>query len=284
MLHRPARILFLLAGTLLAFASAHAAGPIAPSNNTHTLLQEAVNGSWRSAKNKARDQFRHPVKTLEFFGIRPDMTVIELSPASGWYTEILAPFLYAHGHLIEAAAPLHSKSKFMAKMARGYHAKLKADPAVYGHIEKIIPFAPPEHINLGPDDSADMVLTFRNLHDWLNNSPETLDSVFRAIYKVLKPGGVLGIVSHRAKPFENARVSAKKLHRMPEDYVINLGLRTGFRLAGISEVNANPKDPENINVHSLPPDLDWGDTPAQKKARKKIGESDRMTLRFVKPR
>lgn len=283
MLHRTARILCLLGGILMAFATAHAAGPISPSNNTHTLLQEAVNGSWRSAANKARDQYRHPVETLEFFGIRPDMTVIELSPAGGWYTEILAPFLYAHGHLIEAAAPANSKSKFMRRMATAYEARLKADPAVFGHIEKVIPFAPPEHVDLGPNDSADMVLTFRNLHDWLNNSPETLAKVFKSAYNVLKPGGVFGIVSHRAKPFAKAVVSAKKLHRMPEDYVIELALKTGFHLTGVSEINANPKDPENINVHSMPPDLDRGDTAAQKKEYKKLGESDRMTLRFVKP-
>ncbi|MGH8112598.1 MAG: class I SAM-dependent methyltransferase [Rhodanobacteraceae bacterium] len=274
-----------LTGALVFAASAAAAsaGPIAASGDTATLLQEAVAGSWRSAAHKARDQYRHPVKTLEFFGIKPNMTVIELSPAGGWYTEILAPFLYAHGHLIEAAAPLDSKSKFMAKMARGYHTKLQADPAVYGHIEKVIPFAPPAHVDLGPDNSADMVLTFRNLHDWLNNSPETLAKVFKSAYAVLKPGGVFGVVSHRAKPFAIAAVSAKKLHRMPEDYVIELALKTGFRLTGTSEVNANPKDPENINVHSMPPDLDWGDTPAQKIEYKKLGESDRMTLRFVKP-
>ncbi len=273
----------LLAAASVATAAPASTGPIKATGNVQQMLQEAVQGSWRSPDHKARDKYRHPVKTLEFFGIKPDMTVIELSPAGGWYTEILAPFLYAHGHLIEAAAPLDSNSKFMAKMARGFHDKLKSDPAVYGHIEKVIPFAPPTRVDLGPPGSADMVLTFRNTHDWLNHSPETLAGVFKAAYAVLKPGGVFGVVEHRAKPFADAVVSAKKLHRLPEDYLINLGLRTGFRLAGTSEVNANPKDPEDINVHSLLPDLDWGDTPAQKKQYAKIGESDRMTLKFVKP-
>lgn len=284
MLHRPAPFLCLLAGSLLALTAAHAADPIAPSSNTHTLLQEAVNGSWRSAANKARDKYRHPVETLEFFGIKPDMTVIELSPGGGWYTEILAPFLYAHGHLIEATAPADSKSKFMQQMAKSFEAKLKADPAVYGHVEKLIPFAPPEQVNLGPNDSADMVLTFRNTHDWLNNSPATLAAVFKAAYNVLKPGGVFGVTEHRAKPFENAIQSSKELHRITEDYMIETGLKAGFILAGVSEINANPKDPENINVHHLPPDLVGAKTPEERAKMEAIGESDRMTMKFVKPR
>ncbi len=282
MFHRTYAFFSLFAGALL-IASGASAGPIASSNDTSTLLKEAVNGSWRSAAHKARDQYRHPVETLEFFGIKPDMTVIELSPGGGWYTEILAPFLYEHGHLIEASAPMDSHSKFMQRMAKAFDAKLKADHAVYGHIEKVIPFAPPEQVNLGPDNSADMVLTFRNAHDWLNHSPETLDAVFKAAYSVLKPGCVFGITEHRAKPFANAVESSKALHRIPEDYMIETALKAGFRLAGVSEINANPKDPEDINVHHLPPDFGMGDTAAQKKEYQKIGESDRMTLKFVKP-
>lgn len=285
----------MLAGSLKAFGgfalvaalsvsgtawAAAGAGPIQPGD-TATMLQESVAGSWRSAVNRARDQYRHPVQTLEFFGIKPDMTVIELAPGGGWYTEILAPFLYADGHLIEAAPPVDSKSKFMAKMAGAYAAKLKSDPAVYGHIEKMVPFAPPAQVHLGPANSADMVLTFRNTHDWLNNSPATLARVFKAAFDVLKPGGVFGVTEHRAKPFANAVESAKALHRLPEDYLIELGLKTGFRLAGVSGINRNPKDPEDINVHRLPPDLAG---PESEHARMKaIGESDRMTLKFVKP-
>ncbi|WHZ18992.1 MAG: hypothetical protein OJF55_001141 [Rhodanobacteraceae bacterium] len=272
----------LVAALALAGAgfAAESAGPIA-QGDTATMLQASVAGSWRSAANKARDQYRHPVQTLEFFGIKPDMTVIELDPGGGWYTEILAPFLYAHGHLIEASAPMDSKSKFMAKMANAYEAKLKADPAVYGHIEKMVPFAPPAQVNLGPDNSADMVLTFRNTHDWMNNNPETLAKVFKAAFDVLKPGGVFGVTEHRAKPFANAVESAKALHRLPEDYLIEAGLKAGFRLAGVSEINANPKDPEDVNVHRLPPDLAGPDSEHAK--MKAIGESDRMTLKFVKP-
>ena len=241
----------------------------AVSANTTALLRKAVDGSWRSAANKARDRYRHPIPTLEFFGIRPTMTVVELAPGGGWFTEILAPFLYDHGRLIEAGGnPTLEK-------------KIKADPAVFGHIVKVLPFSPPREVALGPNDSADMVLTFRNAHDWLNRSPAALAAVFRSACEVLKPGGVFGVTEHRAKPFADAVQSSKALHRIPEDYLIELGLKTGFRLTGVSEINANPKDPEDINVHRLPPDLVG---PKSEHARMRaIGESDRMTLRFTKP-
>ncbi|MGH8298325.1 MAG: class I SAM-dependent methyltransferase [Steroidobacteraceae bacterium] len=252
----------------------------APAGETDALLQHAIAGSWRSPANKARDRYRHPLATLEFFGLRPDMTVIELSPGGGWYTEILAPVLHDQGHLIEAAPPLDARNPFMHRMAAGFENKLKADPAVYGNV-RTIPFAPPSQVKLGPPDSANVVLTFRNLHDWLNHSPATLAAVFQAAYQVLKPGGVFGVVSHRARPYENAREASRALHRIPEDYVIELGLKTGFRLAAVSQINANPKDDETINVHRLPPDLRG---PASERAKVlAIGESDRMTLKFVKP-
>jgi len=261
----------VFAGTV---SAAGQAGPIAPGDAA-AMLKEAVAGSWRSPANKARDPYRHPIQTLEFFGIKPDMTVIELAPGGGWYTEILAPFLYAHGKLIEAAPPSRGNAP------GHFEQKLKADPKVYGHIAKVVPFAPPEHMDMGPDGSADMVLTFRNTHDWLNRSPATLDAVFKAAYKVLKPGGVFGVTDHRAKPFADATESSRTLHRIPEDYMIEAGLRAGFRLAGASEINANPKDPEDVNVHRLPPDLAGPD--AEHAKMKAIGESDRMTLKFVKP-
>jgi len=156
-----------------------------------------------------------------------------------------------------------------------------ANPAVFGHIGAIIPFDPPKQVQLGAENSADMVLTFRNTHDWLIDSPDTLAAVFKAVFDVLKPGGVFGLEEHRAKPFATATESAPALHRIPEDYMIAVALKTGFRLAGVSEINANPEDPEDINVHRLPPDLSG---PAAEHAKMRaIGESDRMTLRFVKP-
>jgi predicted methyltransferase len=266
MFRRICKPFVLLASTLL-LVSVGVANPAAASDSATALLQKAVNGDWRSAAHKARDQYRHPIETLQFFGLEPDMTVIELAPGGGWYTEILAPVLYAHGHLLEASGP-----KFADR--------IKANPAVFGHIGTIIPFDPPKQVRLGADNSADMVLTFRNAHDWLIDSPDELAGVFKAAFDVLRPGGILGIEEHRAKPFMTPADSATALHRISEDYVIALALKTGFRLAGVSEINANPKDPEDINVHRLPPDLVGPDDEHAKMLA--IGESDRMTLKFVK--
>lgn len=272
----------MLRSSLLAAFLALCAVPAlaASAGDVHALLQHAIAGSWRSAANKARDRYRHPLATLEFFGLQPDMTVIELDPGAGWYTEILAPVLHAHGHLVEATPSANTTNPFMHRMETAFDNKLKSDAAVYGTVTTV-PFAPPGEVNLGAPDSADMVLTFRNLHDWLNHSPATLAAVFKAAYEVLKPGGVFGVVEHRARPYENAIEASRALHRIPEDYVIELGLKSGFQLAAVSEINANPKDNETVNVHRLPPDLVG---PASEHAgMRAIGESDRMTLRFVKP-
>ena len=258
-----------LAASAFFLTPATQAAPTTPTTAS-APLQAAVNGNWRSAENKARDQYRHPVETLQFFGMQPNMTVVELTPGGGWYTEILAPYLHDHGHLVEATSP-----------SKTFVAKLKADPKVYGNIAGIVPFAPPFKVNLGKDNSADMVVSFRNTHDWLNHNPDTLTAVFAAAFKVLKPGGVFGLTEHRAKPFSDAVESSKELHRIPEDYLIEAGLKAGFQLAGVSQINANPKDPEDVNVHRLPPNLAGPES--EHAAMRAIGESDRMTLRFVKP-
>jgi len=237
-----------------------------PSPDVYARHQQAVVGGWRSDANKARDQYRHPIETLEFFGLRPNMTVVELRPGDGWYTEILAPVLHDNGLLIAATANLNGD----------YTKKLSGNPKVFGKV-KLLQFAPPDHVKMGADGTADMVLTFRNLHDWLNDSAPELDSVFHAAFNVLKPGGVLGIEEHRARPYMDAEQSSKNLHRIPEGYVIALGLKNGFVLADVSEINANPKDDETLNVHRLLPELAGGN-----ESLKPIGESDRMTLKFVK--
>ena len=256
--------------TLLVLVAAILGGSLlttTAATGVDALLHRAVAGNWRSDAHKARDQYRHPIETLEFFGLEPHMTVVELAPGAGWYTEILAPVLKDHGHLIEAVGG-----------SSGHYADmLKQHQTEFG-TPKMIPFSPPNKVDLGPDGSADLVLTFRNLHDWLNKSPAAMQSVFQAAFRVLKSGGVFGVVEHRARPYMDAETASKSLHRIPEDYVIDAGIKAGFRLAGASEINANPKDDETLNVHRLLPDLMGGD-----QTLRAIGESDRMTLKFVKP-
>ena len=258
----------LLIGLIVSFAAAWPLSALPASDaGVDAALRQAVAGSWRSTAHKDRDQYRHPIETLEFFGLKPDMTVVELAPGGGWYTEILAPVLKDHGHLVEAAGKTTGK----------FADVLQANKAQFGQV-KLVEFSSPSKTELGPAGSADMVLTFRNTHDWLNDSEAELDSVFDAAFKVLKAGGVLGIEEHRARPYSDAKQSAAALHRIPEDYMIEMGLKHGFQLAGASEINANPKDDESVNVHTLLPDL-MGNDPKLKA----IGESDRMTLKFVKP-
>jgi predicted methyltransferase len=262
---------FMLTSCLL--ASCAATRPQTPSAATpktyaDSLLHQAISGSWRSDAHKARDQYRHPIETLEFFGLAPTMTVVELAPGGGWYTEILAPVLKDQGHLIEATGKTTGK----------FADLLQANKATFGDV-KLVEFSPPTQTDLGAPGSADMVLTFRNTHDWLNDSEAELDSVFEAAFKVLKTGGVLGIEEHRAAPHGDAVLTSSSLHRIPEDYMISMGRKHGFVLAGSSEINANPKDDRSVNVHQLLPDL-LGNDPMLKA----IGESDRMTLKFVKPK
>lgn len=273
MFHSVGRFLLFAAGALLLMPAVHG-DPIPASGSTSALLQDAVNGAWRSPADKARDQYRHPLQTLEFFGIRPDMTVIELSAGGGWYTRILAPFLYAHGHLIE---PM---SEHDAKFA----AMLKSDPAVFGHVERGPLFEPftkdSQHLKLGPDGSADMVVTFRNMHDY--HIGGNMMGVLKAAYNVLKPGGVFAMTDNRGMPNADAAVVDHTLHRNVEGYMIEAGLQAGFRLAGVSNINANPRDPLNVLVFRMYP-IYAHDTPAERAKFEAIGEADAMTLKFVKP-
>jgi predicted methyltransferase len=234
----------LLIFSLAALSAASSVSALsAADSGVDAALHQATAGSWRTDAHKARDQYRHPAETLEFFGLQPDMTVVELAPGGGWYTEILAPVLKDHGHLIEATGKTTGKFADM----------LQANKGNFGEV-KLVEFSPPAKTDLGAPGSADMVVTFRNTHDWLNDNEAELDSVFDAAFKVLKAGGVLGIEEHRARPYSDAKQSSNDLHRIPEDYMIQMGLKHGFVLAGASEINANPKDDESINIHNLLPD------------------------------
>lgn len=272
-----------LAALLLSWEVGPAQAATAPA--THQALEAAVHGSWRTPASAKRDKFRHPVQTLEFFGIRPDMRVVEVLPGGGWYTEILAPFLRDHGQLIEAEAPLAGTTGFMHQSAERFRQKLASNPAVYGKVQ-LEPFVLPDYMHLGAPDSADMVVTFRNMHDLMFENVHgmptdaILQAFLRSAYQVLKPGGVLGIEAHRANP-DMPLDQCFKLSRVPQPYLIREAEQAGFKLAGTSEINANPKDPRTVSVFYFPPSLssESGDTAHYAT----LGEADDMELRFVKP-
>ena len=243
------------------------------------MIDEAMNGVHRSEANKLRDGFRHPRQTLLFFGLEADTKVIEITPGRGWYTEILAPVVRESGTMYAASYEITERSRdFFRRLDADYRAKLEARPTVYDRVE-IVYFnaAAPE---FGPANSVDMVLTFRNVHNWAKAG--TTEAMFKGFANVLKPGGVLGVVEHRAKPGTPIQKQIKSGY-MTEDYVIEMALKTGFRLAGSSEINANPNDTKDYpgGVWNLLPNL--RNVPAEEEAKyRAIGESDRMTLKFVK--
>ncbi len=240
------------------------------SASTEAALRAAIDGPQRSTANKERDKYRHPLETLEFFGIKPDMTVVEIWPGQGWYTEILAPFLKDHGKLYEAVGG-------GARSVNAFEQKLKADPAVYGDVTVTL-LRPPSKTEIAPPGTADMVVTFRNVHDWLSH--DNVQDYFGAFYRALKPGGILGITDHRADPAKPQDPDAKNGY-VRQDYMIHLAEQAGFKLVGTSEINANPKDDRNHPVWDLPPTLREGQKDRAKFLA--IGESDRMTLKFIKP-
>ena len=244
-------------------------------------LEAAIAGSWRSPENVARDAWRHPKETLAFFGVQPTMTVIEITPGGGWYSEILAPWLRDGGRYIGAIVdPAKASSEgardYYSKSNQGLRDKFAAGPEQYGKVELVeFDLSAPM---LGASGSADAVLTFRNVHNWVNNGAAPL--MFQAFHDVLKPGGVLGVVEHRA----NADVpEGDRSGYMSEAQVIAYATNAGFVLEEKSEINANPKDTKDHpnGVWTLPPSNRHDAADAEK--YKAIGESDRMTLRFRKP-
>jgi predicted methyltransferase len=266
-----ASCLALLAGCAATPTSTTAASAVPVSS-----LDGVIAGSWRDPANVARDRYRHPAETLAFFGVRPDQTVIEITPSTGWYTEILAPYLANDGQYI-GAIPAAAPDSGGGKRNAALRQKL-AGNALYEKA-RLIEFDAKAPV-FGPDNSADVVLTFRNLHNWL--AAGTTEYHLRAAYDALKPGGVLGVVDHRAKPGTDIETS-KKSGYVSEQLVIDLAGEVGFELDARSEVNANPKDDTDHpnGVWTLPP-VNRHDA-ADDAMYKAIGESDRMTLRFRKP-
>ena len=234
-------------------------------------IAAAVAAPSRTPANTARDQYRHPAETLAFFGVAPGQTVVEYSPGGGgWYTEILAPLLKDKGTLYASQAP--------GKGFDTLKAKLDADPATYGKV-KLVPWALPQ--TAVPDGSADVVLTFRNVHNMVMNGNDA--AAFKAFYAMLKPGGTLGMVDHRLPESRDSALQ-KSSGYLKVSTVKALAEAAGFKLAGESEINANGKDTADWpkGVWTLPPTLTNGETDKDKYLA--IGESDRMTLKFVKPK
>jgi predicted methyltransferase len=247
----------------------------ADGNGIAAKLATVLAGSHRSEKNRARDVYRHPVETLTFFGLREDMTVLELWPGGGWYTEILAPVLKDKGKLIVTSADPNGPESNQTSNARKLRDTLATNAPIYGDVKMAI-VAPPEKVELGPPNSVDMVLTFRNLHNWIKAG--TAEKIMAAAFAVLKPGGVLGLVEHRANPGQDISTGY-----VEEAVAIRYAESAGFKLAEKSEINVNPKDTKDHpeGVWTLPPSLRLKDKDRDKYLA--IGESDRMTLKFVKP-
>ncbi len=241
------------------------------------MLQQFADGEHRSTKNKARNDSRHPVETLNWLGLKSDMTVVEVFPGGGWYTEILAPYLRDHGTYYAAGYDPESSIDYYKKNAAKFTEKLGSHPDIYNKTIVTV-LAAPKKVEIAPEASADMVLTFRNTHSWMGNN--TQESIFDAMFKALKPGGILGLVQHRQ---DESKKTSPKLGYITEADVISLAENAGFTLLARSEINANPADTKDYEkgVWSLPPVLRMKDKDREKYI--KIGESDRMTLKFIKP-
>ncbi len=248
-------------------------------------LDEVLAGEHRSAENKARDAWRHPKETLAFFGLAPGMTVLEVNPGAGWYTEILAPALNGNGALITAVVdPAKTGSdrarEYNEKANADFRAMLGANIDVFGPVQ-VAEYDPAAPV-LGLPGSIDLVVTFRNTHGWVRAG--NAEAMYRAFFDVLKPGGVLGVEQHRAPPGGDPAEWAAKGY-VPQEHVIALATAAGFVLEAESEINANPADTKDHpgGVWNLPPNLSGHDNEEAKAKFAAIGESDRMTLRFRKP-
>lgn len=263
--------------TTALLASAALAAP-ATAHDHGDALAKAVAGSHREAANAARDGARNPQQTLEFFGFSPELTVIEVFPGGGWYTEILAPAVRGHGKLVAAHFPADSASDYAHRVRGEFLAKLAAHPEVYDQVE-VTGYVFGAENALGAPGSADLVLSFRNVHGFHRGG--NLEKFFADAFAVLKTGGTLGVVAHRA-PASADPEAGKDSGYLPQDWLIAQAEAAGFQLDASAEINANPRDTADYpgGVWTLPPTLRHGETDREK--YEAIGESDRMTLRFVK--
>lgn len=242
-------------------------------------LRAVVNGAHRGAANRARDIARHPYETLRFFGLQPHHQVIEIAPGAGWYTEILAPYLGTEGRLYAAHYPRDDAQEYRRKSRLGFEAMLSARPDLYQRV-RVGSFRPGVAFDGAlPVAGVDAVYTFRNVHNWIAEGH--LDETLRAFHRALKPGGVIGVEEHRARPDATLSRIIESGY-VTEDLLIERARAAGFRLQARSEVNANPKDSSDHphGVWSLPPTLRGGTTDRERFLT--IGESDRFTHLYVK--
>jgi predicted methyltransferase len=276
----------LLSGAVAATLAGCSRKPQAPAGGpARGTLQWALAGDWRSPADKARDRWRHPIESLTFWGFDPTMTVVEFWPGAGWYTDILAPCLTAAKGKLYAAL-LEPDDPAAQGVDDAYQRRLAARPDLYGAVS-VTSFGPRSG-PVAPAGSADLVLFLRNLHNWM--AAGLAEKAFRDALAALKPGGVLGIEEHRARPGGGQDPMAASGY-VQEAYVRQLARESGFQSAGSSEINANPKDDHDhpFGVWTLPPERrssPRGQPPDPAFDHSKydaIGESDRMTLKFVKP-
>jgi len=253
-------------------------------------LDAAIAGDHRAPSNPARDVYRHPREVLEFFGLTPRSTVVEIWPSGGWWTELLAPVLKPEGRYYAAGFALSARRtpEWRKRVQRDYQDKLAARPDLYDAVV-VTELSVPERVEIAPSGTADLVLTFRNVHNWMKG--DYAPRMFEVMARALKPGGILGVVEHRAP----AGTSIEEMRRsgyVTEDHVISLAREAGLQLDARSEINANPRDTADhpAGVWTLPPSLrhcrgmeDVVKRDDCTRYYRAIGESDRMTLRFRKP-
>lgn len=254
-----------------------AAGCAPVPHQDRGVFAQRVAAPHRTPANVARDPYRHPLEVLEFLGVRPDSVVVEILPGSaGYYMEILAPYLKDKGRYVAASRDPTAPPRYLADH-RKLLARLAAEPEFYGKVV-VTQFNAGRH-EVAPPGSADFVLTFRNLHNWIERGE--IEGALYAFHRALKPGGILGVVDHRGRS-DLPQAAQMKSGYVREDYAIALIERAGFRLLARSQANANPRDGKDHpeGVWTLPPTYRLKDRDRGK--YRAIGESDRFTLKFEK--
>ena len=264
--------------TILAMLALFILSTTVMAGDISTELDSVLQGQQRNAANVARDIYRHPKETLKFFDLQTDMKVLEILPGRGWYTEVLAPLLKESGELTVASYGDTHPTKYLRNIHINFIKMMDAEADTYGKVKRAV-FNKDGYLSSIPDNSMDMVVTFRNTHNWIRFGGA--EDIFAAFYRVLKPGGTLGVVQHRANAGSDGKASAEKGY-VPEKYLIKLAEDVGFELIKKSDLNANPKDSKDYpeGVWSLPPTYREKDNNRDKYTA--IGESDRMTMKFIK--